>query len=316
MSERVDNAAKKTMSAVPKTIPDGLPVIRGEILLGEPMSRHTSFGVGGPAEIFAVAEDPEDLRSLLVWARAHSMPVYVIGAGTNLLVSDRGLRGMVVKLGSPFAHIHHRETRLTAGAAARLPALVKYCLEAGLSGLEGLAGIPGSVGGAVCMNAGTPSCEIKDTLASVRALDQEGRPVELEGQELSLSYRTSDVCERGLTILEATFELRRSDRAAIASQVKQLMAERREKQPVSGRTAGSVFKNPPDGYAGELLECAGAKGMSVGGARVSARHANFIENFGGASAADIRELARRLQQLVADSCGIMLESEIRIVGEW
>ncbi len=304
------------MNAKPEKVLCGLPTISGEILFGEPMSKHTSLGVGGPAEIFAIAESPDDIRILLEWAREHSKPVFIIGAGTNLLVSDKGLKGLVLKLGSAFTHIHTQGTRLVAGAAARLPALVKQALGAGLAGLEGLAGIPGSVGGAVCMNAGIPSCEIKDTLSSVKALDYEGNLRELKRSELHLAYRESDICERGLIILEATFELQHGNRGEMASIVNRLLAERKEKQPVSARTAGSVFKNPRDGYAGQLLESVGAKGLSVGGARVSPIHANFIENVGGATAADICELIRRLQQLVQQRHGIKLETEIRIVGEW
>lgn len=304
------------MNTTPKHSLCELPTIRGEILFGEPMSKYTSLGVGGPAEIFAIAEDPDDIRLLLRWAREHSKPIFVIGSGTNLLVSDKGLKGLVLKLGSAFTHIHTQGTQLVAGAAARLPALVKQALDSGLSGLEGLVGIPGSVGGAVCMNAGIPSCEIKDTLYSIKALDYEGRPCELKRDELHFDYRTSDISDRGLIILEATFELKHGEKAEIARTVNQLMAKRREKQPVNMKTAGSVFKNPPNGYAGQLLESAGAKGMSVGGARVSPMHANFIENIGRASAADIYELVWRLQRLVEEKYGIKLETEIRIVGEW
>ncbi|MDI6826958.1 MAG: UDP-N-acetylmuramate dehydrogenase [Armatimonadota bacterium] len=304
------------MNAKPENMLHGLPTISGEILFGEPMSKHTSLGVGGPAEVFVIAESPADVQILLEWARGHSKPVFVIGAGTNLLVSDKGLRGLVLKLGSAFTHIYTQGTRLIAGASARLPAVVKQALGAELSGLEGMAGIPGSVGGAVCMNAGIPSCEIKDTLFSVKALDYEGNLQELQKSELHLAYRGSDICERGLIILEATFELHRGNRAEIASAVNRLLAERKGKQPVNPRTAGSVFKNPPGGYAGQLLESAGAKELSFGGARVSPIHANFIENIGGATAADILELIERLQRLVQQKHGIKLETEIRIVGEW
>jgi len=308
-----------------------IPKIRGKILLNEEMAKHTSLKVGGPADVFAVAEDPRDVCTLVRWATTQSLPLLVIGAGTNLLVSEKGIRGLVIKLGSGFRNIHilspaksdgapgqtvTRHHQVIAGAAVQMPELVKAATDAGLSGLEGLAGIPGSVGGAVCMNAGTQFGEIKDILVSVRAVGPEGELIELPAEELGLGYRSSEVSKKGLTILEATLALRLGDPDQVAQKVRGVLARRRRNQPSGVHTCGSVFKNPEGDYAGRLLEAAGAKGMSVGDAYVSTSHANWIENRGKASASDIRELMNMLQKLVQEKFDIRLEPEVQIVGEW
>lgn len=293
-----------------------LPEIRGELRLGEPMSLHTSFRIGGPAEVFAAPHDVSDLQVLLYWAQANSLPVFVLGAGTNLLVADRGIRGLVVCLGPAFERVRVRGCEVRAGGAARVSAVLRKSIRQGLSGLECLAGIPGTIGGAICMNAGTPDGCIKDSLESATVLDVQADLHELPACELGLRYRGSAVWDNRLIIVEAAFRLSSKESEGINDTVKSLLSERRRSQPVGVRTAGSVFKNPPGGYAGQMLEALGAKGMQIGGARVSSKHANFIENTGNASAADVRKLIVELQRLAADRFGVTLEPEIQMVGEW
>lgn len=293
-----------------------LPEISGKVLVSEPMSRHASFRIGGPADIFAVPNDVSELQALLRWARERLVPVFVLGAGTNLLVADRGIRGLVVRLGPAFARTEVRGCMVKVGAAARLSRLVRQSLGHGLAGLEGLAGIPGTVGGAVCMNAGTPSGCVEDMLKNVLVLDAGLELRRLPRSRLGLKYRGSRIRERGLVIVEAAFRLQAKEPWEINDIVASLLSKRRRTQPVGIGTAGSVFKNPPGGYAGQILEAVGAKGMQVGGARVSRKHANFIENTGSASAEDVRQLVVRLQELVADKAGVALEPEIEFVGEW
>lgn len=293
-----------------------LPKIKGKLLLNELMSLHTSFKIGGPADILALPKDVSDLQVLLKWAGKNSVAVFVFGAGTNLLVSDRGIRGVVVQLGSGFEGVRILDSIVQAGAAARLSRVLRKSLGRGLSGLEGLAGIPGTIGGAICMNAGTPLGCIEDTLERVKVVDNRGKVKELPAGKLGLTYRGSAVQDCGLIIAEAAFRLYPKEPDEIDRIVGSLLTMRRRTQPVGVGTAGSAFKNPEGSYAGQILESIGAKGMQVGGARVSGKHANFIENTGDATAEDVRELMTRLQSLVKEKFGIILEAEIHIVGEW
>lgn len=293
-----------------------LPDVRGKLLFDEPMARHTSYKIGGPADIFFQPCDLDELCLLLALARSCSVPVHFVGAGSNLLVSDAGVRGMVVSLGSGFRQVLVAGNVLVAGAAVTLPALVRRALGAGLSGLEGLSGIPGTVGGAVCMNAGTPSGCIRDTLVSVKALDSGGTLLDLSADDLSMTYRSTAVREKGYLILEATFELRPEDPTGLTRIIRTLTAKRKSSQPMGIGTAGSVFKNPSDDFAGRILDECGVKGMQVGGARVSGKHANFIENTGDATADDVYTLICRLKELAASKFGVELEPEIELLGEW
>lgn len=293
-----------------------IPGFEGTIAFDEPMSAHTSFKIGGPADIFAVPRDVSDLQILLARLHRDAIPVFVLGAGTNLLVADKGIRGAVVQLGLGFRRVHIRREEVSAGAALKLARLMRESIARGLGGLECVAGIPGTVGGAICMNAGTPQGCIRDSLTSVTALDLRGALHNVPTDELGLEYRKSNVRERGLIIAGAVFHLTMKDPSEINHVVKYQLHRRRLAQPPGIGTAGSVFKNPPDTYAGQMLEDAGAKGMQVGGARVSSRHANWIENTGSASASDVRELMNEMKDLVAEKSGVILEPEIELVGEW
>lgn len=266
--------------------------------------------------MFVEPADLLEIQTVVRWANEHAVPLFVLGAGTNLLVSDRGIRGIVIRLGTAFNKISIRGAVVRAGGAVRLPRLVRKALGSSLRGLEVLVGIPGTVGGAVCMNAGTNLGCIGNVLESVVAVDKAGKVQECGAGSLDLGYRTSLVCSKGLIITEAVFRLMPDSPKVIGSLVGEIMSKRRRTQPAVGGTAGSVFKNPPGDYAGRLLEEVGAKGMQVGGARVSSKHANFIQNTGCATAEDVWLLMKKLRQMVMDRFGVQLESEIRLVGEW
>ena len=293
-----------------------LPKFDGQMLFGEPMALHTSYKIGGPADIFAVPEDVAGLQALLVWAHAGDHPVFVLGGGNNLLVADKGIRGLVIKLGKGFQQVRISGNEVTAGAAATLSKLTRTSISRGLSGLEGLAAIPGTVGGAICMNAGTPQGCVADTLTMVTALDMTGEAQSIPAGDLGLVYRGSQVRGKGLIITEAVFRLHAEKPETIDAIVQSLVWKRRQSQPIGIGTAGSIFKNPQGRFAGQMLEEAGAKGMQIGGARVSSKHANFVENTGNATAEDVRQLVAQLQERAMDRFGVALEPEIEMVGEW
>jgi len=290
--------------------------ILGGVLLNEPMSKHTSFKIGGAADYFAVVANESDLRALLQWAQSTRTSVFFLGAGTNLLVSDKGVRGLVIQLGAGFRKVRVEGEKVVAGAGVKLSALLRRTLGLGLSGIEGLAGVPGTVGGAICMNAGTHAGCVGDVLKNVRVIDSDGNVVELSAEEMGLRYRQSNVRGKGIIILDAMFELIPKGSDEIDRIVSDLISRRKSTQPPGGGTAGSVFKNPENGHAGRMLEEVGAKGIQVGGARVSIKHANFIVNTGNATAADVRELMCVLIGMVKEKFGIVLEPEIQLVGEW
>lgn len=295
---------------------------KGEILRDEPLSQHTSFGIGGPADYLAYPEDRDDLAVLLREIRKRGLAYAVIGSGTNLLVRDKGFRGMVVCLKRMTAVRIVREYRSIGGsfavvsveAGALLSKLLSFSVDESLTGLEFAAGIPGTVGGAVCMNAGTATGEMGDVVESVTLLMPDGVQVTRGRDEMGFGYRTSSVPE-GHLVLEATVVLRREEKGRIEARVKELMEGRKQRQPAGFPNAGSIFKNPLEESAGRLIEQAGLKGRAVGGAQVSEKHANFIVNRGRASAADVLGLMEIVRQTVLDARGVRLEPEIKIIGE-
>jgi UDP-N-acetylmuramate dehydrogenase len=295
---------------------------KGEIIRNEPLSRHTSFGIGGPADFLAYPADRDDLALLLRDVRKRGLAYAVIGSGTNLLVRDKGFRGMIVCLKRMTATRIVREYRSIGGAfavvsveaGALLAKLLFFSVDEGLTGLEFAAGIPGTVGGAVCMNAGTAAGEIGDVVESVTLLTPDGLLVTRGRDEMGFGYRTSSVPE-GHLVVEAAVVLRRGEKGRIAARVKDLMDGRKELQPSGLPNAGSIFKNPQEESAGRLIEQAGLKGKTVGGAQVSEKHANFLVNRGGATATDVLRLMEIVQQTVLDVHGVRLEPEIKIIGE-
>ena len=282
----------------------------------EPMSLHTTFRVGGPADTYAEPEDTWELRELMDTCSGAGTPCLLIGRGSNLLIGDGGFRGTVICLGKAFSKIEVDGEVITAQAGAQLSAVANAALEHGLAGMEFASGIPGSVGGALVMNAGAYGGEMKDILLAADILEMDGTPDRTDAAGLELGYRHSNIPELGRTVLGASFRLEKGDPAEIEAKMKDLNARRKEKQPLEYPSAGSTFKRPEGYFAGKLIEDAGLKGYSVGGAQVSEKHAGFVINRGGASAKDILQLIQEVQRRVFEQSGVRLEPEIRMAGEF
>ena len=275
--------------------------------MNEPLSRHTSFQIGGPAERMAAPENETELLELVL-----QKPAAIIGAGTNLLVRDEGISGLVVKIGAEMADISIEGNILTAQAGAKLSQIAMAAMRAGLSGLEFAAGIPGTVGGAVVMNAGAYGGEIKDVLIDARVIADGGIKT-LTNEQLEFGYRKSLAMEKGYIIAGARFLLTPDSPEAISARMRELAQKRRDKQPLEMPSAGSTFKRPEGHFAGALIEGAGLKGFSVGGAQVSEKHAGFVVNTGGATCADVLGLIEKVQSVVREKYGIELEMEVRVL---
>ena len=290
-------------------------IARGDqILENEPMSRHTTFRVGGPADALFLPESEEQLMQALSVANAAKVPAVVIGNGSNLVVRDGGIRGLVIVLGEGMAAIVRTGNTLEAWAGASLARVAAYAQASGLAGLEFASGIPGTLGGGCAMNAGAYGGQLCDVLIDARVLtDGEARVMTVD--ELQMGYRTSLPLRTGGIVISARFVLTPDDPAAIAERMRELNARRRDKQPLNYPSAGSTFKRPEGHFAGALIEQAGLKGRRVGGAQVSEKHAGFIVNTGGATASDILALIGIVQDAVEARSGIRLETEVRVLGE-
>ena len=292
----------------------------------EPMTRHTYFKVGGPAEAFVTPPDMAGLEQLMSWCRSSRQPWMVIGGGSNLLVKDGGIGGIVISLGQCLKDIRTTEggsdIRLTAQTGVKLPSLCRYCIERGFAGLNFALGIPATVGGAIVMNAGTARGSMADVLESIDCLQPDGRWVRFDRRELDFSYRClswkgSGPNDEGVIpiIVDGSFSLKPGDAKMLADEAEEILKLRAAKQPIDQPSAGCFFKNPtPDRSAGELIEKAGLKGRQIGNARVSTRHANFIVNTGGATARDILSLMELVQKRVAEKFEVELVPEVKIVG--
>lgn len=289
--------------------------VRGQVRRAEPMWRHTSWRIGGPADILVEPAAAADVECTMQLAGARGVPVTVIGAGTNVLVLDGGIRGVVLKIGSGLAALEISGLHLTCGAGLRLGRLAHAAGKAGISGLEFACGIPGSVGGAVVMNAGANGGQISQVVEWVRVF-QPGEGIKtLPAGELGFAYRYSILQHSGAVVLEVGLLGRAGDSEAIRRRMQQNLAGRQARQPLEWPNAGSVFKNPPGGAAGQLIEAAGLKGYTIGGAQISSRHANFIINLGQARAADVLALIELARTAVKRKFAIELECEVRILGE-
>ena len=280
----------------------------------EPMSAHTTFKIGGAADILITVNNIDELQTALKAAEASDVPVMILGNGSNLLVSDDGIEGAVITLDGEFKEITVDGDVITSGAGAKLSRLCTVALEHGLSGLEFAYGIPGSVGGAMYMNAGAYGGEMKDVALSVTALTPDGDIREVPAEELALGYRTSIFKANGDIILFSKYKLHTGDKAAIKSRMDDVMERRKSKQPLEFPSAGSVFKRPEGAYAGTLIEQCGLKGRTVGGAQVSEKHAGFIINIGGATCDDVMDLVKLVQDTVKSETGYYLEREIIRTG--
>jgi UDP-N-acetylmuramate dehydrogenase len=296
------------------------PEARARIRLDEPLAKYTSFRIGGPADLFFEPADADMLAAVLAAAHARGIPVTRLGGGTNILVSDLGVRGLSVRLGRDFDYRRwgdEEDERVTVdvGAATRLGKLVREAVDLGLEGLEFAAGIPGSVGGGALMNAGAFGGEIGDAIVSIDGVALDGRPLRLERSALEFSYRRLAL-RVDVVITSVRFRLQRSSVGKLRRIVEAVQSKRRSKQPLGLPNAGSIFKNPHGEFAGRLIERAGLKGRTVGQAQVSPEHANFIVNLGDATASDVHTLMGLIQDVVWERSGVWLEPEVRLVGEW
>ncbi len=281
----------------------------------EPMARHTSLGVGGPADLLAIPRDEAAVAGLLQVCRDTGTPYLVIGNGTNIVCRDGGFRGLVIKLGEPLGAIRREGTRLIAQGGSGLGRVGLLAAEAGLSGLAWSAGIPGTVGGAVWMNAGANGGDVGQTVRRVVALSPDGERVTLQHDELDFAYRHSALQGMPLIVVQVEFELVEGDPADIRREMYETVERRLERQPLKERSAGSTFKRPPGDFAGRLIDCSGCKGLAVGGAMISPKHAGFIVNRGDATASDVLQLLQQVRQRVHDEHGIWLEPEVCVIGE-
>ncbi|RJQ57038.1 MAG: UDP-N-acetylmuramate dehydrogenase [Nitrospiraceae bacterium] len=300
-----------------KEILDGTS-FSGEIKFNEPMPAHTSLRIGGPAEIMLFPEDPLSLKNALLAARGEDVSVTVIGAGTNLLVGDGGIEGITISLKALknmgfTGETDEERAVLYAGAGAPLAGLLNFAQKNGYAGLEALAGIPGFFGGAVYMNAGSFGMEIKDVVVSVAVMNLKGELSILKKDELGFSYRSSNLSD-DLIVLSANITLKKDSPEAIAGRMKEFLRRKKDTQPLGEPSAGCVFRNPEGDAAGRLIDAAGCKGMRTGDVEVSAVHANYFINKGGATCKDFIGLMEKVRTRVREHSGIILEPEIKIVG--
>jgi UDP-N-acetylmuramate dehydrogenase len=292
---------------------DMLPPVRGSLVRGAPLKDLVWFRAGGPAEILFRPADMEDLADFLA-AKPADLRVCVIGVGSNLLVRDGGIPGVVVRLSSAFGKIEANATSVRAGAAALDAAVARAAADAGIAGLEFLRGVPGTIGGALKMNAGCYGSEIRDILVEASAIDGKGNKIKLSNAEMGFEYRKARGAAEDLIFVEAVFEGRKDNPAAIRDRMEELSANREASQPIKSKTGGSTFKNPPGHKAWHLIDQAGCRGLKIGGAQVSDKHTNFLINTGDASAADLEALGEEVRRRVKEKSGITLEWEIKRVG--
>ncbi len=283
-------------------------------LIDEPMSRHTTLKLGGPADYLVFPRSAEEIRALFAEAGAYEMPVTVIGHGSNLLVLDGGIRGLVISVSKNMRSIRREGNSLIAQAGAMLGSVAAEAAEDGLAGLEFASGIPGTVGGAMTMNAGAYGGEMAQVVSRVNGITPEGEPVSLSNADMQFGYRTSAVGRLNFVVTEAVFSLTPGEPEEIRARMAELNAKRAEKQPLDQASAGSTFKRPEGYYAAALIDQCGLKGYAVGGAQVSLKHAGFLINNGGTSK-DFVELMEKVQEIVGERAGVKLEPEIRILGE-
>ncbi len=288
--------------------------IRGEVRFKEPLGFHTSLRIGGPADIFVVPQDVEDIRLALSFAEREQLPVEVIGGGNNLLVADRGYRGVVLKLEGCLGRAEFHGEEAVAGAGVSLSALIREAAALNLGGLECLVGIPATIGGAVAMNAGTPDGGIGDFVSAVYFLHPDGAMGEFKPGAGSFSYRVF-AAPAGAVLIGARLQLHRRPHAEIQKEIKQRLKLKKTSQPLALASAGCIWKNPPGAAAGRLVEKVGLKGKRLNGAEISAKHANFIVNRGGAMAADIKALMDMTRERVKHHFGLVLHPEICTLGE-
>ena len=282
----------------------------------EPMKIHTTFRVGGPASYFVTPETEGEIAKVIEVCTQENVPYYIVGNGSNLLVGDKGFRGAIIQLYKSMGTFQVEGNQITAQAGCSLAQIANAALDAALTGFEFAAGIPGTLGGAVVMNAGAYGGEMKDVLTSVRVMTEEGEIMELPAEELGLGYRTSIIPEKRYIVLGAVISLTEGKKEEIKAQMDDLRQKRVSKQPLEYPSAGSTFKRPEGYFAGKLIQDSGLKGFTVGGAQVSEKHSGFVINKGNATAADVMELIRQVTAKVKEDTGVTMEPEVKQIGEF
>ena len=290
--------------------------IGAEVIKDAPMKKYTSFKCGGNASVLIIPDSLENLNKITAFCYSNSVKPFIVGNGSNLLVTDNGINGVVIKIGSQMSEIRLLDdTTIYCEAGASLKSLCMFALEKCLSGLEFAYGIPGTLGGAVYMNAGAYGGEMKDVLYSVNHIDDNGNTGTLSMDELDLGYRHSAYTNNGFTITSAVLKLQKADKKDIKEAMDDKLGRRKDKQPLEYPSAGSTFKRPEGYFAGALIEDCGLKGYTVGGAQVSEKHAGFVINKGGATSTDVINLIKDVQRIVYDKHKVILETEVKIIGE-
>ena len=286
------------------------------VLADEPMKKHTTFRVGGNADYFVMPQNGEEVKNIVTLCKEAQMPYYILGNGSNLLVGDKGYRGVIIQIYKEMNGIEVEGDKVKAQAGALLSRVGTAALEAELTGFEFAAGIPGTVGGAVVMNAGAYGGEMKDIIANATVLTQDGDIITINKEDLELGYRTSVIAKKGYVVLEAEYQLQKGDKEVIRARMDELKLQRVTKQPLEYPSAGSTFKRPEGYFAGKLIQDAGLRGFRVGGAQVSEKHCGFVINKDQATAADIRELMQQVSDKVMQEFGVKLEPEVKTLGEF
>ena len=282
----------------------------------EPMKKHTTFRIGGPADYFIMPSNEKELAETIRVCREFSIPIYIVGNGSNLLVGDKGFRGAIIQLYKSMGTFQVEGNQITAQAGCSLAQIANAALDAALTGFEFAAGIPGTLGGAVVMNAGAYGGEMKDVLTEVTVMDEEGEIVTLPADKLELGYRTSIIKTAGYIVLEAKLQLKEGNPEVIRETMKDLTIRRTTKQPLEYPSAGSTFKRPEGYFAGKLIMDSGLAGYQVGGAQVSEKHCGFVINAGGATARDVRTLMDNVRDIVYKKYGVTLEPEVKFLGDF
>lgn len=286
------------------------------MLMEEPMSKHTTFRVGGPAECFITVDTKQQLAKVFSYLQRAGWDFFILGNGSNLVVSDKGYRGVIIRLGEEFKQISVQRDKMSAGAGVMLSQAALEAMQAGLSGFEFAAGIPGTFGGAVRMNAGAYGGEMAQVVEAVEVMAMDGEILILDNETMEFGYRTSAIKDRPYVVLNVEMKLVPGDKEAIAARIRELAEKRREKQPLEYPSAGSTFKRPEGMFAGKLIMDAGLAGKSCGGAQISEKHCGFIINRGDATAADVMRLIRETTETVQDKFGVTLEPEVIFLGDF
>ncbi len=287
----------------------------GEILFDEPMKNHTSFKIGGPADVMIIPSDEDNIIKSIKFCRDNNIKHFIMGNGTNLLVKDIGIRGVVIKIANGFGNIQIDGDKVVCQGGALLSLVAKKVLRESLTGFEFASGIPGTIGGAITMNAGAYGGEMKDIVAKVKVLDKNNNILELTNQEMNFRYRGSTVVDRGLVVLEVELQLEKGEYSQIEEKMKDLTHRRVSKQPLDLPSGGSTFKRPVGHFAGKLIDDAGLRGIRYGDAQVSEKHCGFIVNRGEATFNEVSTLIKTVQKIVYDKFNVMLEPEIKIIGD-